>query len=123
MASLSITAFVGVASVAVLALILIVGGPAEAYKQGVPVDPSNYTVIQPSIFEGLDILAFVFVNHHSTSLIFRTMKYPSIKNWRRAITYACRAGILLSWIIGIAGYLLFGTYTKGNILNNYGQKG
>ena len=121
MASLSLTATFSVSSVVIVAFILIIGGPVVASKQGVPLDEGDYSVVKPTFFQGLDILAFVFVNHHGTSLIFRSMKYPSIVNWRRAITFACRAGILLCGMIGIAGYSLFGKYTQGNILNNFDQ--
>lgn len=122
MASLSLTAAFSVTSVVILAFILIIGGPLVASQEGVPLDQGNYTSFNATFFEGLDILAFVFVNHHGTSLIFKTMKYPSIMNWRRAITFACRAGILLCSMIGIAGYSLFGKYTQGNILNNFDQQ-
>ena len=122
MASLSLTAAFSVSSVVILAFILIIGGPVVAYQERVPLDQGNYTSFNSTFFEGLDVLAFVFVNHHGTSLIFRTMKYPSIMNWRRAISFACRAGILLCSMIGIAGYSLFGKYTQGNILNNFNQQ-
>lgn len=123
MASLTTTALVSVISVIVLSFVIVIGGPKEAEKQGIRISESDYSVVKSSAFVGADVMAFVFVNHHGAALVFKTMKYPSISNWRRATLLTCRLAVVLTAMVSIAGCLSFGASTESNILKNFTNKG
>ena len=72
-----------------------------------------------SIPSAVGILAFSFVCHDSSFLLFNTLRNPTNKRFFRLSFYGIFIAILFTLCLSIPAYLTFGNNVNFNILNNY----
>jgi sodium-coupled neutral amino acid transporter 11 len=60
-----------------------------------------------------------FVCHHNSLLIYGSLKTPTIDNFSRVTHYSVGVSTLACLIMALAGFLVFGDRTLGNVLNNF----
>lgn len=51
------------------------------------------------------------------------MKEPTLDNWTKVANGALMVAASMCLTLGLAGYLSFGSYTEGDILNNFSDEG
>lgn len=60
-----------------------------------------------------------FVCHHNSLLIYGSLKKPTIDNFSRVTHYSVGASTVACLTMALAGFLVFGDKTLGNVLNNF----
>lgn len=64
-------------------------------------------------------MSFAYVCHHSTFLVYTSLKDPTPARWLKVTNISIGFAICASLILSISGYAAFGTQTKANILSNF----
>ncbi|KAK0514284.1 hypothetical protein JMJ35_002901 [Cladonia borealis] len=69
--------------------------------------------------QAVGVIAFAFVCHHNSLLIYGSLKRPTMDRFARVTHYSTFASMLACMMMALAGFLTFGDKTQGNILNNF----
>merc|ERR1719410_2252635 len=67
----------------------------------------------------IGIIAFAFVCHDSSFLLYNTLKNPSIARWTTLSYSSCSLAVFICACFAVPGYLTFGDAVSDNILNSY----
>lgn len=70
-------------------------------------------------FQAVAVIAFAYVCHHNSFLLFNAMKVPSLNRWATLTHISMLIAMAASMIMAVGGYLVFFENTQGNILNNF----
>ncbi|KAF1937072.1 hypothetical protein EJ02DRAFT_438119 [Clathrospora elynae] len=76
-------------------------------------------VIHSGIFEAIGVIAFAFVCHHNSLLIYGSLRKPTIDRFSRVTHYSTSISLVACLVMALSGYLTFGDKTLGNVLNNF----
>lgn len=76
-------------------------------------------VIRSGIFEAIGVIAFAFVCHHNSLLIYGSLRKPTIDRFSRVTHYSTSISLVACLVMALSGYLTFGDKTLGNVLNNF----
>ncbi|KAI4950460.1 hypothetical protein J4E91_004343 [Alternaria rosae] len=76
-------------------------------------------IIRPGIFEAIGVIAFAFVCHHNSLLIYGSLRKPTIDRFTRVTHYSTSISLVACLVMALSGYLTFGDKTLGNVLNNF----
>lgn len=88
--------------------------PAEARGQ-----LRGSLIIRSGIFESIGVIAFAFVCHHNSLLIYGSLRKPTIDRFSRVTHYSTGISLVACLVMALSGYLTFGDKTLGNVLNNF----
>lgn len=78
-------------------------------------------VINGNFFPSIGNIAFAYVCHHNTFLLYRSLRDNTMSRWKTVTRISVGLSFLALAIIGIAGNVVYGPDAKGNILNNLPQ--
>eukprot|EP01084_Bolivina_argentea_P004688 8898_1 len=95
--------------------------------QGAKVSPYNdlnqlnveHLLINQQWFAGAGTMAFAFVCHHNTFVVFNSLKNNTARRWGITTHLSLAISVFFSMWLAIAGFVNFQTETKGDILNNF----
>ncbi|KAH9881404.1 hypothetical protein IAQ61_000128 [Plenodomus lingam] len=76
-------------------------------------------VIHSGIFEAIGVIAFAFVCHHNSLLIYGSLRKPTIDRFARVTHYSTSISLVACLVMALSGYLTFGDKTMGNVLSNF----
>ncbi|CAN9266257.1 unnamed protein product [Alternaria alternata] len=76
-------------------------------------------IIRSGIFEAIGVIAFAFVCHHNSLLIYGSLRKPTIDRFTRVTHYSTSISLVACLVMALSGYLTFGDKTLGNVLNNF----
>lgn len=85
----------------------------------VPSTPGAWQFAQPNFSESIGIMAFAFVCHHNSFLIFTSLETPTTVAWSKVTHLAVLIALLACMVVGICGYATFTGFTQGDLLENY----
>ncbi len=80
---------------------------------------ANHLWINEQWFAGAGTMAFAFVCHHSSFVVFNSLKNTTLRGWSITTHLSLIISVSLSLWLAIAGFVCFQTDTKGDILNNF----
>nr|XP_006822117.1 PREDICTED: putative sodium-coupled neutral amino acid transporter 11-like [Saccoglossus kowalevskii] len=69
--------------------------------------------------QAIGVMAFAFVCHHNSFLIYDSLEEPTVKRWSIVAHYSVFISLLVTALFGACGYATFTGYTQGDILENY----
>lgn len=75
--------------------------------------------ISGSLFQGISVISFALVCHHNTIFIYNSMRNASVLKFATLTHWACGVAMFFCLVMGVCGLVIFGSNTKGNILNNF----
>lgn len=75
--------------------------------------------ISLNFFQGISVISFALVCHHNTTFIYDSIKTPTLDRFNQVTHVACIISGFVCALMGLSGFLNFGSMTKGNILNNF----
>ncbi|KAM3442547.1 hypothetical protein NHJ13734_002322 [Beauveria thailandica] len=75
--------------------------------------------LNTGIFQAIGVISFAFVCHHNSLLIYGSLRTPTIDNFSRVTHYSTGVSMLACLVMALAGFLVFGDKTLGNVLNNF----
>jgi len=122
-ASLSYASGISIFANIILVIIVCIRGPIAEHERHINEVNGDFELSNSSLFAGIGAMSFTFVCQHNSFLIFRSLRNPTRENWYRVATNAMSFALFVCMIMGVAGYLSFFDFTKGNILNDFSYKG
>ncbi|CAI8049375.1 Putative sodium-coupled neutral amino acid transporter 11 [Geodia barretti] len=81
--------------------------------------PISIWVINTHFIESVGIMAFAFVCHHNTYLIYGSLLRRSYTRFSAVSHMSVSGSAVFCTVLGLAGFLSFMNATKGDLLNNY----
>ncbi|RFU27805.1 hypothetical protein B7463_g8545, partial [Scytalidium lignicola] len=75
--------------------------------------------INNGVFQAIGVISFAFVCHHNSLLIYGSLEKPTIDRFARVTHLSTTISMIACLLMALAGFLTFGSYTQGNILNNF----
>ncbi|EFW19960.1 hypothetical protein D8B26_003558 [Coccidioides posadasii str. Silveira] len=75
--------------------------------------------VNSGFFQAVGVISFAFVCHHNSLLIYGSLKKPTLDRFALVTHYSTGISMVMCLIMAFAGYLTFGSKTKGNVLNNF----
>ncbi|KAH8821184.1 amino acid transporter-like protein [Xylogone sp. PMI_703] len=75
--------------------------------------------INDGVFQAIGVISFAFVCHHNSLLIYGSLEKPTIDRFARVTHMSTTISMIACLLMALAGFLTFGSYTQGNILNNF----
>eukprot|EP00127_Corallochytrium_limacisporum_P007179 Clim_evm52s243 gene=Clim_evmTU52s243 len=118
---LSVVSFMSVGSVMFIIVVIGLEGIAmrSAWDHHPPTVDKHMELVGRHIFSAVGIMAFGFVCHDVAFLVFRSLKEPTMRKWRKTTKGTVGLAFLASLAMGLFGYFSFFSHAKGNILNNF----
>lgn len=123
MSSLASTSMLSITADFLLIIFICIRGPTAARNQETEFESSDVNFAAYTIFEGIGIFSFAFVCQHSSFIVYRSMKEPNLHNWSKVANSSLVVAGVMCLTLGLSGYLSFGSYTEGDILNNFSEDG
>ncbi|KAI9680550.1 MAG: hypothetical protein M1817_003990 [Caeruleum heppii] len=71
------------------------------------------------VFQAIGVISFAFVCHHNSLLIYGSLKKPTLDRFARVTHFSTSISMAACMIMAVAGFLIFGDKTQGNVLNNF----
>ncbi|EZF32685.1 hypothetical protein H101_03720 [Trichophyton interdigitale H6] len=93
--------------------------------EGIQVAPEARGEVKGSLFvnsgvvPAIGVISFAFVCHHNSLLIYGSLRKPTMDRFARVTHYSTAISMVMCLVMAVAGFLTFGSKTKGNILNNF----
>ena len=83
--------------------------------------PSAYRFVNnyEKVVDSFSIMAFAFMCHHNSFLIFHSMEKPTLKNWKIVSHISISFSVCFSFFFGLVGYMTFTNLTEGNFFFNF----
>ncbi|KAG5862773.1 hypothetical protein JTB14_033210 [Gonioctena quinquepunctata] len=84
-----------------------------------PQHPDSWRFINKDIIPAIGIMAFAFMCHHNTFLIYGSIVEPTQKKWEIVTHASILTSLIVAVLFGVAGYTTFKAYSQGDLLENY----
>ncbi|PLN78871.1 amino acid transporter [Aspergillus taichungensis] len=105
-----------VSMLVILVAVITQGFRAPSESRG---DVKDYLFVNSGFFQAVGVISFAFVCHHNSLLIYGSLKKPTLDRFARVTHYSTAVSLLMCLVMGISGFLFFGSRTQGNVLNNF----
>ncbi|XP_043281271.1 putative sodium-coupled neutral amino acid transporter 11 [Venturia canescens] len=73
----------------------------------------------PGIIPSVGIMAFAFMCHHNTFLIYGSIERVTQEKWDIVTHWSLLTSFLVAAAFGVAGYATFTAYVQGDLMENY----
>ncbi|KAA0161209.1 hypothetical protein FNF28_05158 [Cafeteria roenbergensis] len=95
-------------------------GAAGSTSHGAAAGEDWFTWLDPDRFWGaVSIVAFAFVCHHSSMLVYNSLENPTRSRWETTTRISVGTAALCSLVLATAGFASFGPDVKANLLNSF----
>lgn len=119
MSSLAWSSCISVIADVVLIGIVVALAPNAAKMQGLHDTQELYSFVKHTVFAGIGSMSFAFTCHHSSFFVHSSMKNPTLKRWNMVTHSSIFISLLAALVLGVSGYVHFGTHVRGDVLNNF----
>jgi len=85
----------------------------------VPNSPDAWSFSHAGIPKAVGIMAFAYMCHHNTFLLYSAMKEKTEATWGRATHISVSVSFIAIMVLALGGYLTFTGFTQGDLLENY----
>nr|CAI5847889.1 unnamed protein product [Callosobruchus analis] len=85
----------------------------------VPDHPHSWRFINKDIVPAIGIMAFAFMCHHNTFLIYSSIAEANQMKWEIVTHFSIMTSLMVAILFGVAGYGTFRAYSQGDLLENY----
>eukprot|EP00049_Salpingoeca_infusionum_P011601 m.202579 g.202579 ORF g.202579 m.202579 type:complete len:465 (+) comp14977_c1_seq14:3016-4410(+) len=107
---------VSLCGVTILIIIVVAAGVKEGAAENTTGD---LTVFNSRFVQAIGVMAFAYVCHHNTFLIYMSLKERTEKNFGKVTHISVGVSASLSVLLGVGGYLAFRDNTKDDVLDNF----
>ncbi|XP_013781176.1 putative sodium-coupled neutral amino acid transporter 11 [Limulus polyphemus] len=85
----------------------------------VPVTEGAYSFANYGITNAIGVIAFAYMCHHNSFLLYAALENPSQKRWNQVTHISISAACMMILVFGICGYVTFTGFSQGDLLENY----
>jgi solute carrier family 38 (sodium-coupled neutral amino acid transporter), member 11 len=118
LAKTSFLSLVAVAWIVCVVMVRSVGGAPESVLPSSEADRAMHAV-NKDVFPAIGVIAFAFVCHHNSFIVFNSLKEPTVGNWAKTANWSVTISVVASCVLALFGYFQFRELTDDNLLNNY----
>ncbi|KAJ9619564.1 hypothetical protein H2203_008344 [Taxawa tesnikishii (nom. ined.)] len=104
-------------SMLVIIVTVITQGPRIPADMRGPIKGS--ILINSGVFQAIGVISFAFVCHHNSLLIYGSLRKPTMDRFARVTHFSTGISMAACLAMALSGYLTFGSFTQGNVLNNF----
>ncbi|KAL4978053.1 transmembrane amino acid transporter protein-domain-containing protein [Aspergillus desertorum] len=72
-------------------------------------------LLNTGFFQAVGVISF----DHNSLLIYGSLKKPTLDRFAKVTHYSTGISLLMCLLMGVSGFLFFGSETQGNVLNNF----
>lgn len=119
LSSLSWTSFLSIFADAVLIVIILVSAASATKEQSEHFQPDDLGQMGITLFAGLGTMSFAFVCQHNSFLVFKSLRQPTLANWKQVAGISLSIAYALCLALGLIGFFAFYPYVEGDLLNNF----
>ena len=118
MRSLSWSSALSMLAMLILVIYICVTASERAAEYPEPIEPT-VTFANANTFAGLGVISYAFVYHHSSFIVFNTLKKRNVAVFRKVNIFSISTALFFALLLSITSYLNFYGKTRANILNNF----
>ncbi|CAN8021180.1 unnamed protein product [Ixodes persulcatus] len=85
----------------------------------IPPSPGSFGFANRGITKAIGVIAFAYMCHHNSFLLFAALKDPTQRRWNRVTHVSLALSCFIILLFGIGGYVSFTHYSQGDLLENY----
>ncbi|XP_037510168.1 putative sodium-coupled neutral amino acid transporter 11 [Rhipicephalus sanguineus] len=85
----------------------------------VPSSPDSYAFANRGITKAIGVIAFAYMCHHNSFLLFAALKDPTQRRWNKVTHISLSLSCVIIVLFGIGGYVSFHVYSQGDLFENY----
>uniref|UniRef100_A0A1E1X697 Putative sodium-coupled neutral amino acid transporter 11 n=1 Tax=Amblyomma aureolatum TaxID=187763 RepID=A0A1E1X697_9ACAR len=85
----------------------------------VPSPPGSYVFADRGITKAIGVIAFAYMCHHNSFLLFAALKDPTQRRWNKVTHISLALSCAIIVLFGIGGYISFNVYSQGDLFENY----
>ncbi|KAL1420110.1 hypothetical protein MTO96_024569 [Rhipicephalus appendiculatus] len=85
----------------------------------VPTSPDSYAFANRGITKAIGVIAFAYMCHHNSFLLFAALKDPTQRRWNKVTHISLTLSCVIIVLFGIGGYVSFHVYSQGDLFENY----
>ncbi|XP_023239840.1 putative sodium-coupled neutral amino acid transporter 11 [Centruroides sculpturatus] len=85
----------------------------------VPATSNAYSFANWGITDAIGVIAFAFMCHHNSFLLYDALENPTQGRWNRITHISMGLSFILILVFGIGGYVTFTGFSQGDLLENY----
>ncbi|KAL4906480.1 hypothetical protein BDW74DRAFT_167150 [Aspergillus multicolor] len=78
-------------------------------------DVKSLLLVNTGFFQAVGVISF----DHNSLLIYGSLKKPTLDRFAKVTHYSTGISLLMCLLMGVSGFLFFGSETQGNVLNNF----
>ncbi|KAI8515475.1 hypothetical protein Bbelb_062880 [Branchiostoma belcheri] len=102
-----------------LVVFIIIAVIVRSTDMHIPPTEDAYTFAKPGFAQAVGIMAFAFVCHHNTFLIYGSLEEPTVHRWSIVTHISVVVSFIATVVFAACGYATFTGYTQGDVLENY----
>ncbi|KAL4878567.1 transmembrane amino acid transporter protein-domain-containing protein [Aspergillus karnatakaensis] len=76
-------------------------------------------LVNSGFFQAVGVISFGMAQHHNSLLIYGSLKKPTLDRFAKVTHYSTGISLIMCLLMGVSGFLFFGSETQGNVLNNF----
>ncbi|KAI0219879.1 putative sodium-coupled neutral amino acid transporter 11 [Lamellibrachia satsuma] len=108
--------------VSILFVIFIIGVMiSRGFTMPIPASQDAWQFANTGITSAIGIMAFAYMCHHNSFLIYDSMAEPTEKSWGALTHISMVFSMACTLVLGITGYATFTGHSQGDVLENYCQ--
>ncbi|XP_050418554.1 putative sodium-coupled neutral amino acid transporter 11 isoform X1 [Patella vulgata] len=89
------------------------------FAKDIPATPNAWQFGNYNVTQAIAILAFAYMCHHNTFLIYQSLDNPTPKRWHIVTHGSIMFAAVMCVILGVIGYVSFTGLTQGDLMENY----
>lgn len=102
--------------ISILCFVIIQMG---TFVKVVPYSPDSYAFANRGITKAIGVIAFAYMCHHNSFLLFAALKDPTQRRWNRVTHISLALSCFIILLFGIGGYVSFHDFSQGDLFENY----
>ncbi|XP_075538257.1 putative sodium-coupled neutral amino acid transporter 11 isoform X1 [Dermacentor variabilis] len=84
-----------------------------------PTSPDSYAFADRGITKAIGVIAFAYMCHHNSFLLFSALKDPTQRRWNKVTHISLSLSCIIIVLFGIGGYVSFNVFSQGDLFENY----
>ncbi|XP_064648344.1 putative sodium-coupled neutral amino acid transporter 11 [Lineus longissimus] len=88
----------------------------------IPSTPNDWMFANKDFVRGVSIMAFAYLCHHNSFLIYDSLKDKSERGWGKVVHTSVSFVVVVMMVFSLCGYAAFKSFTQGDILENFCSK-
>eukprot|EP01031_Cornospumella_fuschlensis_P025179 gene25179-30411_t len=120
LSALSFTSMLSILADVILIVLIVIASyaPHSSSSVGHSIALQDLLAVDIQLFAGLGTMSFAFVCQHNSFLVFKSLRQPTLANWKAVSALSISFAYVLCLSLGCIGYFTYFPDIQGDVLNN-----